>query len=480
VREREVDGRIIWICVVAATFAAAALTLPALAHQSLWLDEIYTRDILGEHSLGGIWRHIRATESTPPLYYLAAKLSTDLAGTRSAAAMRAPSALAFIAAVPVSYLALRRLVGWRGALAAAAIVAVNPFLVSFALDARSYALLVLTGLFSVWGFAAVLERPSGWRYGAWALASVACIWTHYFGFFLVAGEAVILLAVLVGARRATLAWCVVIAAGVAPLIPLLAHQSGSTDSAFIARISLGSRLESAVRQFAMGANVPRAWLEVAGIAVLALGAGVGGFVAVRGRRETRVLVLLAGLAFGVPLALAAVGVEDRFYARNVLAALPLLAAVAGVGLLRARGAPLALYLVLSVATAVWVTTNWRYEQIDWRTALARTEALDPAAAVIGTDPGNAVVMRTYLGRQPVASVRAGAVWVAVEPARGAGQRALGPVPVPPAVLASVAGFRPVRELEVHGFRLVLERAGAPREIVAAGLPGAVLFPGQAR
>ncbi|HWF26198.1 MAG TPA: hypothetical protein VG275_12160 [Solirubrobacteraceae bacterium] len=74
-------------------------------------------------------------------------------------------------------------------------------------------------------------------------------------------------------------------------------------------------------------------------------------------------------------------------------------------------------------------------------------------------------------------MRAGAVWVAVEPARGPGQRALGPVPGPP---ASVAGFRPVRELEVHGFRLVLERAEAAKEIVAAGLPGAVLFPGRSR
>jgi hypothetical protein len=409
------------------------------------------------------------------LYYLLAKLSTVVAGARSATAMRVPSALAFVVSVPVGYLALRRLVGWRGALAAAAIVAVNPNLVGFATDARSYALLVLTGLLSVWGFAAVIERPSWRRYAAWALASVACVWTHYFGAFLVAGEVLIVLVVLAGSRRATLAWCLVIAAGLAPLIPLVAHQSGSEDAAFIAGISLGSRVESTVRQFAMGVNVPRTWLEAAGLALAVLGTVVGGAIALRRRPEARVLLGIAALAFGVPLAMAVLGLEDRFYSRNVVATLPLFAGLAALGLLRARAVPLAVYLALCALTAVWVASDWRYEQLDWRTAVARMVAVDPGAAVVSTDPGNAMVLGTYLGRERVASVRANAVWVAVEPARGPHERALTPVVLlPTGVLGASTGFRPVRELEVHGFRLVLERASAPT--VVARLPGTVLFP----
>jgi hypothetical protein len=441
------------------------------------LDEIYTRNILGEHSLGGLWRQIRATESTPPLYYLLAKLSSDVAGTRSAVAMRLPSALALIASVPVGYLALRRLIGPRGALAAAAIIAVNPNLLSFATDARSYALLVLTGLLSLWGFSAVLERPSWRRHAAWALASVACVWTHYFGAFLVAGEALILLVMLADSRRATIAWCLVIAAGVAPLIPLLAHQNGSEDSAFIAGISLGSRVQSTVRQFAMGANVPRTWLEAAGLGLAGLGALAGVVIAVRRRPPgARVLLGLAVVALGVPLAMAVLGLEDRFYSRNVVAVLPLCAGIAALGLLRARAVPLGVYLALCVLTTVWVATNWRYEQLDWRSAAARIAAVDPGAAVVSTDPGNAVVLGTYLGRPRAASARGDAVWVTIEPARGPHQRALGPVPLPAGVLTALHGFRPVRELDVHGFRLVLERAPAPEEIDAAQLPGAVLFP----
>ncbi|HWF52199.1 MAG TPA: glycosyltransferase family 39 protein [Solirubrobacteraceae bacterium] len=275
----------------ATAIAAAALRMPFLGHPSLWLDEIYTRDILAQHSLGGLWHQIRATESTPPLYYLLAKPSTGLAGTRSAAAMRLPSALALIAAVPVAYLALRRFVGVRGALAAGAIVAVTPNLVSFSTDARSYGLFVLTALLSVWGFSALIERPSGRRYAAWAAASIACLWTHYFGAFLVIGETLILLAVLRDTRRTTLASCLAIAVAVAPLIPLVMHQNGTEDAAFIAGIPLPSRLGSTMRQFGMGTNVPRTWLEAAGLVVAALGLVAGVALAVR-RRESRILLAL--------------------------------------------------------------------------------------------------------------------------------------------------------------------------------------------
>lgn len=447
----------------AATVAAAALSLPFLSHQSLWLDEVYTRSVLGAHTLAGLWDRIRATESTPPLYYLLAKLSTVIAGTRSAAAVRVPSALAFIASVPVGYLALRRLVGRRPALAAAAIIAVSPDLVQFATDARSYALFVLTGLTTVWGFSAARERGSARRYAAWAVACVACLWTHYFGAFLVGTEAVALLWLAPGRRRMTLAWSLGVVAAAAPLIPLLAHQNGSSDTAFIAGISLGSRLESTVRQFAMGANVPRAWLEGAGLAVAAIGVAVG---AVRG---SRALLAVAAMAFAAPLVLAVVGVEDRFYARNVVFVVPLVAGVAAVGLSRARAAPLAAYLALSVVTALWVATDWRYEQLDWRGAVARMVAVERAAPVIVGDPGNAAVVHAYLGRARVGAVRADALWVAVEPARPTGQRALTPVPATP----SVPGFEVVRRFEVHGFRLVLERAPRATEVTAP--PGTALF-----
>lgn len=460
-----------WLGLALATAMAAALRLPFLAHQSLWLDEIYTREIVREGSLAGVWRHVRETESTPPLYYALAWL----AHARSAAAMRAIPALALTAAVPVGYLAFRRLVGSSAALATAAILAVDPMLVWYSTDARSYGLFVLTALLTVWAFSALLERSSTRRFGLWAVASVACVWTHYFGVFVVAGEAVLLLATLPGARRQTLSWAALVGACLIPLLPLIADQSGDERAGFIAGVPLDTRVSEAVRQFAMGPNVPRAWLEGAGLALLAL-AFVGGlWIAWRSGKRARGLLALAAIAFLAPLLLSLLRIDDRFYARNVIAALPLVAALAAPALLRGRAVPLAAYLLLATVASVWVASDWRYEQVDWKGALARAERIEPDAPLVAVTPADAApVVATYLDRQPARppGPLAQRAWVIVEPVRAAGQRALGPATVP-----GLPGFTAERTVELHGFRLVLEGAAQPTRIAPGELAGATVFAG---
>ena len=236
--ESQLEPRTVWLLLAGATFLAAALRLPFLGHESLWLDEIYTREIVREASLAGVWNHLEATESTPPLFYVL----EWLAHARGAVALRLVPALSLTAAVPVAYLAFRRLVGQRAALASAAIVAVNPMLVFYSTDARGYGLFVLSALLSVWAFSALLEGASRRRFGLWALASVACVWTHYFGVFVVAAEVVALLVARPRLRLATAGWTALLAVCLAPLIPLVASQSGDERAGFIAGIPLATRI----------------------------------------------------------------------------------------------------------------------------------------------------------------------------------------------------------------------------------------------
>ena len=464
-----VAQRTVYVALALATVAAAALRLPFLSHQSLWFDEVFTRAVISRSTLTGVWHQLEATESTPPLYYVIVWVT----GGRSAAAMRLPSALASIVAVPLAYLALRRLVGQRPALAASAILAVSPILVSYATDARAYSLLVLTGVLSVWGFSAALEHPTRRRYAGWGAASVACLWTHYFGAFLVAAEAVVLLALRPAARRITLGSTALIAVCAAPLIPLLARQTGDERAAFIAGISLRSRLLTTARQFAMGPNVPRTWLEAAGLAIACAGIAVGLGLAVRSGPATRALLALAALVLLVPLILAIAGVEDRFYVRNMVALVPLAAALAAPALLGLGAAPLALYLALAALASVWVATDWRYEQPDWRGAVHRTQAIDPGAAFIAVGQYSGVVARVYLGRRPVSQTSSQEAWVAVPPIRASGHRGLGPAATAPGAPAGLPGFVPIRVTIFHGFRLELLQASRPQPI--ARLPGATIF-----
>lgn len=174
--------------------------------------------------------------------------------------------------------------------------------------------------------------------------------------------------------------------------------------------------------------------------------------------------------------IAVLGIEERFYDRNLVFVLPLVAALAAPALLRLRAVPLALYLALAVLASVWVAGNWRYEQADWRDALARTQAIDPGAAVIAVTPVSEPVAQTYLRRGSTATTfPARRAWVVVEPYRAAHQRALGPAPVPGVITAGLSGFTPQRSLIVDGFRLILMGARSPSPIVPAKLPGAAVF-----
>jgi Dolichyl-phosphate-mannose-protein mannosyltransferase len=464
------ERRTVVIALSAATVAAAALRLPFLGHQSLWLDETFTRAIVREASLAGVWRHVRATESTPPLYYVLAWLLH----ARSTVALRLIPALALVAAVPVGYLAVQRLIGWRSALATAAILAVSPVLVSYATDARAYGLFVLAGLLTVWAFSALVEHSSTRRFGLWAAASVACVWTHYFGIFLVGGEVLVLLVVCPHARRAVAGWSAVVLLLVLPLVPLALSQSGDERAEFIAGIPLGTRFTETVRQFAMGPNVPRTWLEAAGVAIFCAALAAGVIIACRSDQGPRALLAVAVIAFGAPLLLSALGIEDRFYVRNVIVVAPLAAALAAPALLRLRGVPLALYLALATLTSIWVATDWRYEQVNWKAALARAQAIEPHAAVVAVTQMNAPVIQTYLARTQTgpAGLSATRAWIVVEPVRAAGHRALGPSPVP-----SLPGFTVLKSLQVDAVRLVLVGASRPTRIAPGEIPGASVFAG---
>jgi Dolichyl-phosphate-mannose-protein mannosyltransferase len=440
------------------------LRLPFLAHQSLWFDEIYTRNIVGEPTLAAVWHQVKATESTPPLYYVV----TWLLNGRSEAVLRLIPALSLTAAVPVGYLAFRRLLGERPALVPAAILAVSPELVSYSTDARSYGLYVLTALLTVWGFYAVLESGTRKRYALWAFASLLCVWTHYFGFFFVAAEVLALLVLRRQAWMATAAWTGLVGAFVVPLLPLVTAQADSR-AGFIATRPLQRRLEQFIREFAMGPNVPRTWLEGAGVVIACAAVAYGVVYAIRRGEGWRALLGIAAFAVGAPLLLSLLGIEDRFDPRNVMPALPLAAALAAPGLLRMRAIPLAAYLGLALVTSLWVATNWGYENIDYRGALATARAIDPEAAIITPTLLYEPVATAYLGRAPATDPPlARQVWLLVEPARGYGQRALHPQPPP----RGPAGFAAHRELRVHGFRLILYAAPRPQRVVE---PGSFVF-----
>src|SRR4029077_1900617 len=124
----------------------------------------------------------------------------------------------------------------------AALIAVNPMLIWYSQEARSYAPLILFGALSMLFFVRALERRRGIDLALWALASALALCSHYFAFFLVGIEAVWLAVAMRSRWRVVLpALGAVLAAGLA-LLPLLAKQVDPNHIGWIENSPLSTRV----------------------------------------------------------------------------------------------------------------------------------------------------------------------------------------------------------------------------------------------
>jgi mannosyltransferase len=468
------------------TAVGGALRFGALDGQSFWLDELVTVSLL-DRDFAAMLREIRESEATPYLYYVVAWPWSRVAGLGEIG-LRSLSAAAGTATIPVAYGAGAALATRRVGVLAAALVAVHPFLTWYALEARSYALLILLGACSVLFLGRALRDPSRWDLLGWGLTASLALATHYFAVFLVAAEAAWLLA-RYRPRRDALAATLVPALVLLAHVPLLLAQRGNGEA--VASTSLTSRIGGGLKALVVGYSFP---LEVAGT-LLAGALVLVGLVlaATRTSEHARAGALVAGsiaaAAVAVPVALAVVG-ADYLSARNlVLAVVPgavcLAAGYATSRLgLAAAGALLALLLAITVAVAL----DDRYGRTDWRGAADRLQPSTAARAIVVTPYMSRFLWRPYLqgleepSGDTIAVREIAVVGLATEGglSGGAVQPPDAPPPAPP------AGFALTSVERTPTLVLVTYRAPAPTAVSESTLaalrladqqPGILLQPG---
>lgn len=461
---------------VLVTLLGAALRLPTLDRQSFWLDELVTVDLL-HHGFANVLRQVPATEATPYVYYVAAWLWSSVFGLGEVG-LRSLSAVAGTAMVPVTYLAGAVLVSRRAGLVAAALVATNPFLVWYAQEARSYALLALLGAGSVLAFGHALRGGHGALAG-WAAVSALAIATHYFAVFLVVPEAAWLLLRLRGSRPAVLA-ALVPAATLLAHVPLVLAQRGNGE--VVSGSPLLSRIAGIPKNLVVGYSFPAelpgsvlaALLVVAGIALVAR-------LAPDERRGALVAGSLALASILVPVALALVGI-DFLVARNTIAAVVPAAVCVGAGYAAGRLglAAAGVLCVLSAAVALVPALDTTYGRTDWRAAAKALEHVDGPRAIVVTPPMSRTLWRPYLpglGEPGPAGARVreiAALGLATEGGYSTGHI------TPPRVTSPrpVTGFRVVAVERTPTFTLVRYRAGRPTFVPTATLLGLALTGGE--
>jgi mannosyltransferase len=336
----------------------AAVRFATLGLQSYHHDEVITVARVIPGSFTDMLREVKGSESNPPLYYVLAWGWAKAFGT-SETTMRSLSSLFGVATIPFAYCAARELASRRAGLIAAALVAVNPMLIWYSQEARSYALLVFFGVAALFFFARALRTRDGRDLALWALSSALALCSHYFAVFAVGIEALWLLVALRSHWRAVLPAVGGVAIVGLALIPLISAQVNPTHIGWIDHSLLSTRLFQTGISFLIGetghviAEPPRE--RYALLPAILIGVAFV-LVAVRGtRREKHGALLGAVIGLGVVAlaALAAAIGKDYVVERNLLPALVPLAVAGAVGFATDGARRLGLLLAV-VLLAYWV------------------------------------------------------------------------------------------------------------------------------
>jgi hypothetical protein len=449
---------------VVVTAVGAVLRFATLDRQSFWLDELVTVSLL-DRGLGDLVGEVRETEATPYLYYLLAWPWTRLAGFGEVG-LRSLSAVLGTAAIPVAYGAGSAFAARRVGLIAAALVAVHPFLVWYAQEARAYSLLVFLGACSVLFLGRALQAPRRAELAGWAVACSLALATHYFAVFLVVAEAFWLLHRYRPRRDAAVA-ALLPTLVLALHLPLLLAQRGNGEA--VSATSLLSRFVGAPKALLVGYSFPA---EIAGT-LAAAGLVVFGLVlaATRApaahRRGALVVASLALAAAAVPAALALAGV-DYVTARNLVLAVVPGAVCVGAGYAATRLGLVATAVLTTVLLAITlsVSLDERYGRTDWRGAAAALEPTAVPRAIVVTPYLSRSLWRPYLPGLEEPSGSAATVGeiavVGLATEGGFSRGAVRPPDVPPP--APPPGFALAATERTPTFTLFRYRAPEPRAV----------------
>jgi mannosyltransferase len=396
-------SRAFWV-VAGLTLLAAGLRFVTLDWQAYHHDEIVTASRILRSDFWHAMEAVGFSESAPPLYYAVAWAWTQLTGTGEFG-LRSVSALAGVATVPVAYLIGAELRDRRAGIATAALVAVNPMLIWYSQEARSYALLSLLTAVSLLYFLRSLERGGRRDATRWGIASGLALATHYFALFPIALEGAWL---LWRRGRSALAGAGVVAAFCLLLAPLAIHQMLEGRAEWIGGRSLGHRLWETGVTFTVGevgeiiarpvhpllAAVPLAAVLAALLLLMLRGAA-------RERLAGRRMLAIGAATIVVPVVLGLlVPSKDYVLARNLFPALvPLLAAVGVAVTLRgARRAGLLLGAVLlaySLGFNVAAAVSPSLQRPDWDAVAERLGEPEHSRAMVTWRLGQAS-LRYYL------------------------------------------------------------------------------------
>lgn len=158
----------------------------------LWLDETWTAMIATRPDWASFWREAYL-DVNAPFYYAFMKLWVEVAGT-SNAMLRLPSFFFFYAAAALPLVWRSHGLDRDAALVWGALIILWIPGIVMTIDARTYALLMFAGTAGAIAFMQAFRSPSSRYLMLWAAIGAVQLLSHYFAYFLVAIQGLVLLA----------------------------------------------------------------------------------------------------------------------------------------------------------------------------------------------------------------------------------------------------------------------------------------------
>ncbi len=193
------------------TVLAGFLSFWYLGSKSIWWDESVSIG-LAWSDWSTLFHIITHGEANMSLYYFLLHFWVNLGSSEFM--VRSLSAIFAVLTIPVIAMLGFRLFNTRAGLLAALILAINPFFIQYAQEARSYSLVLLLASLSSLLLVESLRQPAKWKWVLYVLTSVLGVYAHVLVILVPAAQAVSLLFV----RREALPWKALLTAGISIIL----------------------------------------------------------------------------------------------------------------------------------------------------------------------------------------------------------------------------------------------------------------------
>ncbi|MEQ1604811.1 MAG: glycosyltransferase family 39 protein [Pyrinomonadaceae bacterium] len=309
-------SRYVKIAVVALLIAVfVMLRVWKMGETCLWFDEIFS-----VHAASQPWNSLLAFVALdlihPPLFYLILKAWIAIGGDSTMWLRMLPLACSVLAILPLFLLLDELKQSFNVKALTLCILIVSGSILKYSLEVRMYSLMLCLSLFSIWLFVRSVERRAGIL--PLIAVNILLIYTHYFGWFVVASEGAAALLFYRGSWKKIFAMAAVSIMAFTPWIAAIYDASGAGAGSGLAQ-NIGWMSRPGVREITvfafnvvepfycqLGSSEPISNFLVT-LPVLVLLTIIASFAAINWREfdgQTRKALLTFATFVAVPLALA--------------------------------------------------------------------------------------------------------------------------------------------------------------------------------